>query len=748
MQTSPKQTFKYMSENIKHNRRLFLILSFLMGIGLIMASGCISATSHLKSASNLRDIFAGIACVGAVIFLFSTIVYIVSAPIQMFSYNLIRSKTDMIYALPVKKDKRFLADFFGGLISVLVPYILFGIVASLIVTFSTDWGSLAISDAGINKTIFSTFLSGLTIIIMTYSIVSFVCQFTGTIIDAITFTVLIVAEIPAGILAVSSLINQYIDYSNYMTGDSYPAAFYGTNPVGLLIYTVSKLSGILGDDTTFSDSIMFPMWFLVLIVVISIVVIFALAYIIQKFRKAEDTGKSITCELIFHIQMAIVAILFVMFGFLINGVSVAIISCIFGAAMLYVFVKRGKFKSKTIIMSVVELCIAGAITASFACALESTNSFKCGEKIPSSSSVKSIDVSLVDESSRSINVTFDEPDKVKKITDLSKKALDFSNQLIKDENLEITSNNITFLFNLKSGFRKDRVYSASHITDSKEVYDYIYQTEEYKNAVAESAKEAIRENESFYHDYQTNKENYQNYLCFGDGVLTSQDTFDLSKDVTAELETQFYRAALKDVENRTLEDIYQNDIYVTVNNFVVLTCDKNMIDVLKKYVDMSIKTSDILKDETFTIIDPADYYFSNYEYFSDDYYSEDSEYEYNGNEYYGYSSDETIGSVDCHIKDAATFKKDKQEYISKHGNYKTNYYYYINVSEKADRKDNLKFSSSNELSKNLYKFYCSKDDRAVIDDKNDEYYVMILENSYTFVFVPKNAETEALYKSF
>lgn len=745
MQTSSKQTFKYMSENIKHNRRLFLILSFLMGIGLIMASGCISATSHFKSVSNMRDIFAGIAVVGAIIFLSSTIVYIVSAPIQMFSYNLIRSKTDMIYALPIKKDKRFLADFFGGLISVIIPYVLFGIVASLIVTFSTDWGSLSIPDAGINRTIFSTFLSGLAIITMIYSIVSLVCQFTGTIIDAITFTVLIIAEIPAGILAVSSLVNQY---SDYMTVYAYPAAFYGTNPVGLLIYTVSKLSGIIGDDATFSDSIMFPKWSLVLVIIISIIVIFALAYIIQKFRKAEDTGKSVTCEPIFHIQMAIIAILFVMFGFLINGISVAIISCIFFAAIIYVFVKRGKFKSKTIIMSVVELCIAGAITASFAGALESTDSFKCGEKIPSSSSVKSIDVSLVDESSRSINVTFDEPDKVKKITDLSKKALDFSNQLIKDENLEITSNNITFLFNLKSGFRKNRVYSASHITDSKEVYDYIYQTEEYKNAVAESAKEAIKENESFYHDYQTNKENYQNYLCFGDGVLTSQDTFDLSKDVTAELETQFYRAALEDVENRTLEDIYQNDIYVTVNNFVVLTCDENMIDVLKKYVDMSIKTSDILKDETFTIIDPADYYFSNYEYLSDGYYSEDSEYEYNGNEYYGYSSDETIGSVDFHIKDAATFKKDKQEYISKHGNYKTNYYYYINVSENADRKDGLKFNSSNELSKNLYKFYCSKDDRAVIDDKNDEYYVMILENNYTFVFVPKNAETEALYKSF
>lgn len=745
MQTSSKQTFKYMSENIKHNRRLFLILSFLMGIGLIMASGCISATSHFKSVSNMRDIFAGIAVVGAIIFLSSTIVYIVSAPIQMFSYNLIRSKTDMIYALPIKKDKRFLADFFGGLISVIIPYVLFGIVASLIVTFSTDLGSLSIPDAGINRTIFSTFLSGLAIITMIYSIVSLVCQFTGTIIDAITFTVLIIAEIPAGILAVSSLVNQY---SDYMTVDAYPAAFYGTNPVGLLIYTVSKLSGIIGDDATFSDSIMFPKWSLVLVIIISIIVIFALAYIIQKFRKAEDTGKSVTCEPIFHIQMAIIAILFVMFGFLISAVFVSIISCIFGAAMLYVFVKRGKFKLKTIIMNVVELCIAGAVTASFAGALDSTNSFKCGEKIPSSSSVKSIDVSLVDESSRSINVTFDEPDKVKKITDLSKKALDFSNQLIKDENLEITSNNITFLFNLKSGFRKNRVYSASHITDSKEVYDYIYQTEEYKNAVAESAKEAIRENESFYHDYQTNKENYQNYLCFGDGVLTSQDTFDLSKDVTAELETQFYRAALEDVENRTLEDIYQNDIYVTVNNFVVLTCDENMIDVLKKYVDMSIKTSDILKDETFTIIDPADYYFSNYEYFSDGYYSEDSEYEYNGNEYYGYSSDETIGSVDFHIKDAATFKKDKQEYISKHGNYKTNYYYYINVSENADRKDGLKFNSSNELSKNLYKFYCSKDDRAVIDDKNDEYYVMILENNYTFVFVPKNAETEALYKSF
>lgn len=745
MQTSSKQTFKYMSENIKHNRRLFPILSFLMGIGLIMASGCISATSHFKSVSNMRDIFAGIAVVGAIIFLSSTIVYIVSAPIQMFSYNLIRSKTDMIYALPIKKDKRFLADFFGGLISVIIPYVLFGIVASLIVTFSTDWGSLSIPDAGINRTIFSTFLSGLAIITMIYSIVSLVCQFTGTIIDAITFTVLIIAEIPAGILAVSSLVNQY---SDYMTVDAYPAAFYGTNPVGLLIYTVSKLSGILGDDTTFSDSIMFPKWSLVLVIIISIIVIFALAYIIQKFRKAEDTGKSVTCEPIFHIQMAIIAILFVMFGFLISAVFVSIISCIFGAAMLYVFVKRGKFKLKTIIMNVVELCIAGAVTASFAGALDSTNSFKCGEKIPSSSSVKSIDVSLVNESSRSVDVTFDEPDKVKKITDLSKKSLGFSNQMKKNEDLEITSNNITFLFNLKSGFRKSRTYSASHIKASKEVYDYIYQTEEYKNAVAESAKEAIRANETSYYDYQLKKEDYQNYLYFGDGILTSQDTFDLSKDLTSELETQFYRAALEDVENRTLEDIYQNDIYVTVNNFVVLTCDENMIDVLKKYVDMSIKTSDILKDETFTIIDPADYYFSNYEYFSDGYCSEDSEYEYNGNEYYGYSSDETIGGVDCRIKDAATFKKDKQEYISKHGNYKTNYYYYINVSENANRKDGLKFNSSNELSKNLYKFYCSKDDRAVIDDKNDEYYVMILENNYTFVFVPKNAETEALYKSF
>ena len=748
MQTSTKRTLKYISENLKHNKRLFLILSFLMGIGLIMASGSVSAASHLRTGNNMRDIFEGTAVIGLIIFILSTVVYIISAPIQMFSYNLVRSKTDMVYSLPIKKNKRFLADLFGGLISVIIPYILFGIIASAVLSVSVNWSSFYIHIENTPRLMFTTFIFGLLILIMAYLIVSLVCQFTGTVIDAITFTVLTIAEVPIGILAVSSLINQYSDYSNYMT-DSYPAAFYGTNPVGLLIFTYMRFSSMISDnDSTFSDSIMFPTWFLLLTSVISIIVIFALAYLVQKFRKAEDTGKSITCEPVFHIEMVVISIIFILIGFLINGISVAIISCIFFAAIIYVFVKRGKFKSKTIIMSVVELFIAGAITASFAGALESTNSFKCGEKIPSSSSVKSIDVSLVDESSRSINVTFNEPDKVKKITDLSKKALDFSNQLIKDENLEITSNNITFLFNLKSGFRKNRVYSASHITDSKEVYDYIYQTEEYKNAVAESAKEAIRENESFYHDYQTNKENYQNYLCFGDGVLTSQDTFDLSKDVTAELETQFYRAALKDVENRTLEDIYQNDIYVTVNNFVVLTCDENMIDVLKKYVDMSIKTSDILKDETFTIIDPADYYFSNYEYFSDDYYSSDLEYNYDDNEYSGYSSDETIGSVDCHIKDAATFKKDKQEYISKHGNYKTNYYYYINVSEKADRKDNLKFSSSNELSKNLYKFYCSKDDRAVIDDKNDEYYVMILENSYTFVFVPKNVETEALYKSF
>ena len=739
MQTSTKRTLKYISENLKHNKRLFLILSFLMGIGLIMASGSVSAASHLRAENNMRDIFEGTAVIGAVIFILSTVVYIISAPIQMFSYNLVRSKTDMVYSLPIKKNKRFLADLFGGLISVVIPYILFGIIASAVLSVSVNWSSFYIHIENTPRLMFTTFIFGLLILIMAYLIVSLVCQFTGTVIDAITFTVLTIAEVPIGILAVSSLAEQY---SNYMlTAGTYPAAFYGTNPVGLLIFTYMRFCSLISDnDSTFSDSIMFPTWFLLLTSVISIIVIFALAYLVQKFRKAEDTGKSITCEPVFHIEMVVISIIFILIGFLINGISVAIISCIFFAAIIYVFVKRGKFKSKTIIMSVVELCIAGAITASFAGALESTDSFKCGEKIPSSSSVKSIDVSLVNESSRSVNVTFDEPDKVKKITDLSKKALNFSNQVRKDENLGITSNNITFLFNLKSGFRKDRVYSASHITDSKEIYDYIYQTEEYKNAVAESAKEAIKENESFYHDYQTNKENYQNYLCFGDGVLTSQDTFDLSKDVTAELETQFYRAALKDVENRTLEDIYQNDIYVTVNNFVVLTCDENMIDVLKKYVDMSIKTSDILKDETFTIIDPADYYISN------DLYSDHNSIE--STIPYEYLSDEMIGSVSCHIMDAATFKKSKHEHTSQYGNYKTMYYYSLDVSENADRKDGLKFSSSNELSKNLYKFYCSKDDRSVIDDKNDEYYIMILENSYTFVFVPKNAETEALYKSF
>ena len=61
MQTSTKRTLKYISENLKHNKRLFLILSFLMGIGLIMASGSVSAASHLRTGNDMRDIFEGTA---------------------------------------------------------------------------------------------------------------------------------------------------------------------------------------------------------------------------------------------------------------------------------------------------------------------------------------------------------------------------------------------------------------------------------------------------------------------------------------------------------------------------------------------------------------------------------------------------------------------------------------------------------------------------------------------------------------
>ena len=308
MQTSTKRTLKYISENLKHNKRLFLILSFLMGIGLIMASGSVSAASHLRTGNDMRDIFEGTAVIGLIIFILSTVVYIISAPIQMFSYNLVRSKTDMVYSLPIKKNKRFLADLFGGLISVIIPYILFGIIASAVLSVSVNWSSFYIHIENTPRLMFTTFIFGLLILIMAYLIVSLVCQFTGTVIDAITFTVLTIAEVPIGILAVSSLAEQY---SNYMlTAGTYPAAFYGTNPVGLLIFTYMRFSSMTSDnDSTFSDSIMFPTWFLLLTSVISIIVIFALAYLVQKFRKAEDTGKSITCEPVFHIEMVVISII-------------------------------------------------------------------------------------------------------------------------------------------------------------------------------------------------------------------------------------------------------------------------------------------------------------------------------------------------------------------------------------------------------------------------------------------------------
>lgn len=753
MQTLTNRNVNYMLKNISHNRRLFIILSVFMGIGLLVASLCLTVTAHCKMTENTdlsgtASVFAGLSIIGFCVFVISVFIYLFISPIQMFSYNLVKHKTDMMYALPIKRFHRFIADFSGGLIVILVPYIVFGFVASVIIFAGLN--NIVFSSqilANIGKHIFLIYLLGALVIISAYSSVALVCQFAGAIIDTVIFTCLFLSEVPAIVYAVSRFIQYNALHIPYYGVSNISSSFYFTSPLGMACYAGMKAFNC--DEENF----MFPIWFFVLFSLITVAVTITLAGIIQKTKKAEQTGRSITCESVFYVQTAIITIAAIIFGCFVSELLLGIFIGAVAVVAFYLLVKRGRINLKVIISDVAIICITGAVTFSFMRSVEVTNSFGYGSELPSVQFIKSATVSIVNENAVQYSMEYTDKDDIEKLVEFNEEGINKEESSLYDVEVnenQCTSDTATFSYELMSGFQKNRECTFSHIIESDEFYKFIYQSEEYKQSLADAIKDAVSGSAYNYYDIYTGKQVYSNSVDFGDGNFYSMKNVDLSKDKTEKLESEIYVAALKDYSVRTLEEELENDIYITVNGFAVLKSDKNIINVLTDNFGSQIIPSEFLENEKVTIIDPSSYYMGS-TYYANDYFGSvhyadsllnDTETIYSTSSY----SDDWIGSMDCYYVSDDEFNSSKEEYQSTYGKYISDEYIsFITISENADRKDDLIFGQNSSL----YQLYRMRENKRVVNITED-YYIMIFTGDSTggsFVLIPKNSETYRLYES-
>lgn len=750
MQTLTNRNVKYMLKNINCNKRLFIILSIFMGIGLLMTALCLTVAAHCEMTENMESggtayVFEGLSVVGFCVFAISIFIYLFISPIQMFSYNLVKHKTDMMYALPIKRFHRFVADFSGGLIVILVPYIVFGFAASVIIFAGLNnitFPSQILSNIG--KYIFLIYFLGALAIISAYSSIALVCQFTGTVIDTVIFACLLLSEVPAIVFAISNFIQDNALHIPHDVTLNTSSSFYVTSPLGMIMYAFLKATNC-GED-----NYILPVWFFVLFSLIIIAATIILACIIQKTKKAEQTGRSITCESVFYVQTAIISIAAIIFGFYIS-VLLGIIIGIVAVAALYLLVKRGRINLKVIISNTVIFCVTGAVMFSFMRSVSITNSFGYGSKVPSTSLVKSVTVTVVNENVEAYTMEYTDKNDIKKLVEFNKEGINRDETLSDGSEFyenQCTSDETVFSYKLMSGFQKNRDCTFSHIIASNDFYEFIYQSDEYKQALAEAIKDAMSVNASEYYDSYAKKNTYSNSIDFGDGNFYSMKNVELSKDKTEKLESEIYDAALKDYSERTLEEEIENDIYITVNGFTVLRSDKNIIRVLTDNFGSKIIPSEVLENGTVTIIDPDSYYMGA-TYYTDDYYVNDI-YEtdiLSVNSGGMYSDDyDWIGYVECCYLSDDEFSSSKEEYQSTYGKYiSKEYISYIIVSDNADRKDDLTFG----MNSSLYQLYRMRENRRVVEN-TDDYYIMIFTGDLTgenYVLIPKNSETCRLYES-
>jgi hypothetical protein len=739
--TYKNNALKYSLQNIKQNKRMISVISILILVGFLLFTASLSYLFNIHkvinddySYSGSENAIHGIIIVGIACVAIGILLGLFVVPVQMFDYLLRKSKNDMIFALPIKKKHRFISDYITGLLITLIPTLILGIISATVISisakiassdsssvFSIDFLDYYMSCSKFYSIIWKVLFLGILFVIFAYTIVVFVAQFSGSTIDCLAFSILILAIVPA---SMTVLIYSFITNMFNTTFDGIIFLMYGSSPVGNIIYIVENLD---------SQDRLFPLWSYLLTYLVFFAITLVTAYRMHLKRTAESVGKSIVFKSVYNTLFILSALCLTGVASIDNDFILPILFIALIAFILFVvFTNRGKLNFKSVVSDFGIYLFSAVASIFLFFVIDVTDSFGMDHYVPSASGVASVNVGI----SGDFDSTYTDKDDIKQFVDFNNEMKD-NTYYSADYAEYIYSNCVTYTYKTKLGFTISKTGYTISPQDNRfdNFYNTLYQSDEYIESVASTYANIFK-----YHDYYSDVYGSNTVAVEvgnGDFYFASSDTYKFSKSEAETISNEIYEAAKKDFKNKSLEEHFSYNVYLSLDWTIVSDNNKNMIEVLKNHSITPASTENSIKDyfsnyseSSLSIIDPDDYIITDYgtynysEAYDDDWY---------------YSNDTVV------VSDSDFDSLNKLRY-SLYGDYKS--------SESLENcntlflRENADFVSATSYSDTLAELIDYSKFYDYLYDPDDNYYMLTFDDyNATVYYIQKNEVTEKLFNS-
>lgn len=588
-------------------------------------------------------------------------------PMVNFRYLYNKSLVDMNYSLPLNNRQRFFADYSSGLITYVVPFLIGGIVALIVLLIGSccvemDYVMDYIYDM---VRIFFIMIIGL---ILLYTISVFAITFAGSTFEALFSIAAVNVMIPLFIYLTWGNIVSAAHFGLTESSVTKNYTFFTTSPIGVLGFFITYLddyymphsyisSGAVYDLTeyTFMDSMYFNF---IIRSLIFIEVIIAITFLLYKHRKAEDVSKPYVYKAFYYIIMsaAVYSIVTIMKMTTIKSglIAALIISGIIWFVM-EVIRRRGFKRFWTAIIS---FAAASAAVIGIIKVIELTDGLGRAKYIPSSLLVSDIEIEIwgydmadnavilhdkkiIDDAIRLNREIIDrhfEPDKYSYV--LSDYRLSDDDRLYsetKKKNYDLDIADIRMIYYTKGGSAIVRQYKvpSEMLTD---ISCDIYTDKEFaENKTKEIYYNSLRR-EGDPIDYID--ESHADYCNF-----EFRDKLDVSKSIELSVEEgkELTEAIRRDYTAMTAEEFKNAEFYSYIGDIIINSACHESLRFMDEHNIAYKKTGSELLDEIDTYSSPVtvsparEYvfplmYFKNYNYNNDFSYNEPSDYDNYTNE--------------------------------------------------------------------------------------------------------------------
>jgi len=611
-------------QNFYNNKRLFFIITLLQLLGLPVLSVVTQISFYRNRADlNYEDNLRIYALMSVLAFTFAVGLGILIS-FRCFRYLYKKTETDMNLALPMKASQRFIGDFFSGLMMYVIPYIGACILSGISLFIGKSYYHSFLESISRHTSVLSCMTDGLLIMIMLYTLTSFITVCCGNSFECLIYTLIINIAVPLFLIVLSYIIFKGA-FGIYYSNEAMESII-ATSPIGgiikILYYsnTMSYFVGNMYDIPFGSDDLSWNIvWILSFITVI--VILFSGAFYLYKKRKAEDVSKPFVFSFIYYVFIIMMTIAIVGGMARIHAFIAGILISAFIFVVMSVIKNRGVNKMlKPCIFYVFSVVVSFSVVK----LSDATDGFGQIYKIPDTSDIKS--VSFIMSEDFFFSYSYPRYDKFTDKDDIQL-IIDLQSDIIND----YKAHNCVDYYNYESSYDDESFYNkydchtSKPLTKSLEIVylmnneNMLYRTYTVPYSIWSEYMIKLAENRSYKEQKIKQFSNDIMYGLFRNGTTKystslniSDPRYDISEGMDIPDETilkDLCKAYEKDIMEMTNQNIMNFSSFCQIYGYNIGTCFTNTVDVLKKNgltvstLNDYTKRLDYLNNGTFFIAD-------------------------------------------------------------------------------------------------------------------------------------------------